>query len=62
MTFTYLDTTVSPTSPLPPYQTATGISDVTPPINHPDTYPLVIQAVANNGTIYTYQTTITSHV
>lgn len=62
MAFTYLNTTVNVAAPLPSYQTATGIQDVTPPIVHPGTYPLVIQAIANNGTIYTYQTSITSHV
>jgi hypothetical protein len=63
MTFTYIDTTVSEASPLPSYQTATGIQDATPPVLHNgETYPLVIQAIAANGTIYTYQTTITSHV
>lgn len=61
MTFTYLNTTVSPASPLPSYQTAIGIEDATPPVLHPETYPLVIQTIASNGTIYTYQTTITSH-
>jgi hypothetical protein len=63
MIFTYLNTTVSAASPLPSYQTATGIQDATPPVFHDgDTFPLVIQAIATNGTIYTYQTTITSHV
>ena len=62
MTFTYLNTTVSVASPLPSYQTAIGVHDVTPPVTHPGTYPLVIQAITTNGTIYTYQTTITSHV
>jgi uncharacterized phage infection (PIP) family protein YhgE len=62
MAFTYLNTTVNVASPLPSYQTAIGIQDVTPPVTHPGTYPLVIQAITNNGTIYTYQTTITSHV
>jgi archaellum component FlaC len=62
MTFTYLNNTVSPGNPLPPYETATGIQDATPPVTHPETYPLLIQGVASNGTIYTYQTTITSHV
>jgi hypothetical protein len=62
MAFTYLNATVSPDEPLPSYQTATGIQNVTPTINWPGTYPLTIQALATNGTIYTYQTTITSHV
>lgn len=62
MTFTYLSTTVSASSPLPSYQTATGSQNVTPPITDIGTYPLVIQALATNGTVYTYQTTITSHV
>lgn len=62
MTFTYLNTTVNAASPLPSYQTAIGLQDVTPPVSHPGTYPLVIQAITTNGTIYTYQTTITSHV
>ena len=62
MAFTYLNTTINADSPLPSYQTATGIQDVTPPIGNPGTYSLVIQATTNNGTIYTYQTTITSHV
>jgi len=62
MTFTYLNDTVNAVTPLPPYETATGIQDVTPPVIHTETYPLLIQATATNGTIYTYQTTITSHV
>lgn len=62
MTFTYLNTTVNAASPLPSYQTAIGLQDVTPPVSHPGTYPLLIQAIATNGTVYTYQTTITSHV
>jgi hypothetical protein len=62
MALTYLNTTVSVDAPLPPYQTATGIQNVSPPISSPGTYPLIIQALATNGTIYTYQTTITSHV
>lgn len=57
--FTYLDSTVSASNPLPPYQTCTGKLNVTPPINNAGTYPLVIQAIATNSTIYTYQTTIT---
>ena len=61
MTFSYLNTTVSAANPLPSYETATGIQDATPPVLHPETYPLLIQAIAANGTIYTYQTTITSH-
>jgi prefoldin subunit 5 len=60
MPFTYLDKTVSTTDPLPAFQIATGRQDVTPPINNAGTYPLVIQALATNGTIYTYQTTITN--
>lgn len=60
MPFTYLDSTVSASTPLPAYQTATGNKDVTPPVNWAGTYPIVIQAVANNGTIYTYQTTIST--
>lgn len=62
MTFTYLNATVSPETPLPPYQTTTERENVTPTINQPGTYSLVIQALANNGSIYTYQTTITSHI
>ena len=62
MVFTYLNGTVSPDAPLPSYQTATGIQNVTPTINWVGTYPLTIQALATNRTIYTYQTTITSHV
>ena len=62
MTFTYLNTTVNVASPLPSYETAIGLQDVTPPVLNTDTFPLVIQAIANNGTIYTYQTTITSHI
>ena len=62
MTFTYLNNTITAATPLPPYETATGIQDATPPVGHPETYPLLIQAIAANGTIYTYQTTITSHV
>jgi hypothetical protein len=60
--FTYLDNTISANNPLPPYQTATGSQDVTPPVGHVGTYPLIIQATASNGTVYTYQTTINSHV
>ena len=60
MTFTYLDKTVSGDAPLPAYQTATARQDVTPPINNAGTYPLVIQAIASNGSVYTYETTITS--
>jgi cell division protein FtsB len=62
MTFTYLNNTVNAASPLPSYETAIGIQDATPPVFSRDTFPLVIQAIAANGTIYTYQTTITSHV
>lgn len=62
MDFTYLNTTVSADTPLPSYQTATGIQNVSPPITSVGTYPLIIQALATNGTIYTYETTITSHV
>ena len=62
MTFTYLNTTISADTPLPSYQTATGRQNVSPPIMGVGTYPLIIQAIATNGTIYTYQTTITSHV
>jgi hypothetical protein len=60
--FTYLNTTVSADTPLPSYQTAAGIQNVSPPITSVGTYPLIIQALATNGTIYTYETTITSHV
>jgi hypothetical protein len=59
--FTYLNATVSSSNPLPAYQTCTGRLNVTPPINNAGTYPLVIQAVASNSTVYTYQTTIVSH-
>jgi hypothetical protein len=62
MTFVYLNTTVNAQAPLPPYQVATGSKSVTPPIYDPGTYPLIIQAVTTNGTVYTYQTTITTHV
>jgi hypothetical protein len=62
MTFNYLNSTVSTSTPLPAFQTANGGLNVTPPINGVGTYPLVIQALATNGTIYTYQITITSHV
>jgi FtsZ-binding cell division protein ZapB len=63
MTFSYLDTTVNANAPLPSYQTATGRQNVSPPIDTPSkTYPMIIQALTTNGTIYTYQTTITSHV
>ena len=63
MTFAYLNTTVSLNSPLPPYQTATASQNVQSLNLSPSTtYPLIIQAVATNGTIYTYQTTITTHV
>jgi hypothetical protein len=62
MTFTYLNNTVSAATPLPSYETATGIQDATPPVLHSETFPLLIQAIATNGTIYTYQTTITSHI
>jgi hypothetical protein len=59
--FTYLDSTVSANNPLPESQSTTGKLNVTPPINNVGTYPLVIQAVATNGTTYTYETTITAH-
>ena len=59
--FTYLGSTVSTSNPLPAYQTASGKLNVTPPINNIGTYPLVIQASATNGTVYSYQTTITAH-
>jgi flagellar biosynthesis chaperone FliJ len=62
MTFNFLTNTVSASTPLPPYETAAGIQDATPPVLHSEIYPLIIQAIASNGTIYTYQTTITSHV
>ena len=62
MTLTYLNATVSPETPLPPYQTATGRENVSPTIYQVGSYPIIVQALANNGTIYTYQTTITSHV
>jgi hypothetical protein len=61
MPFTYLNSQVSSSAPLPAYQTATGKMNVTPPINNIGTYQLIIQAVANSGTTYTYQTTITAH-
>jgi peptidoglycan hydrolase CwlO-like protein len=61
MTFTYLNSTISTDTPLPSYQTTTGSQHVTPPILNVGTYPLVIQASTNNGTVYTYQTTITAH-
>lgn len=60
--FTYLNVTVSPETPLPPYEITTGRQKVSPTIYQIGTYPLLIQALANNGTIYSYQTTITSHV
>lgn len=60
--FTYLGTTVSVNAPLPSYQTATGSLHATPPINNLGTYPLIIQAIAANSTIYTYQTTISAHL
>ena len=62
MTFTYLNSTISVNTPLPSYQTTNGGQNVTPPINNIGTYPLIIQALATNSTIYTYQTTITAHV
>jgi hypothetical protein len=62
MTFTYLNTTISADAPLPSYQTAIGRQNVTPTISNPGTYPLIIQAITTSGTIYTYQTTIKSHV
>ncbi len=62
MSFTYLNTTVSADTPLPSYQTAIGLKNVTPPITNKGTYPLIIQAIATNGTIYTYQTTINAHI
>jgi very-short-patch-repair endonuclease/chaperonin cofactor prefoldin len=61
MIFTYLNTTVNAATPLPSYETATGIQDATPPVLHPETYPLLVQAIAANGTTYNYQTTITAH-
>lgn len=60
--FTYLNNSVCLNNPLPPYQIATGTQDVTPPVGHVGTYPLIIQALASDGTVYTYQTTISSHV
>lgn len=60
MPFTYLNAAVSASNPLPAYETCTGRMNVTPPINNAGTYPLVIQALASNSTIYTYQTTITT--
>ena len=60
LTFKYLDKAVNSETPLPAYQTATGYQDVTPPINNAGTYPLIIQALASNGTVYSYQTTISS--
>ncbi|HUK84751.1 MAG TPA: hypothetical protein VLU95_02705 [Candidatus Acidoferrum sp.] len=59
--FTYLNTTVGTNAPLPPYQTATASVDASPPVNNAGTYAFIIQGLANNGTIYTYQTTITTH-
>jgi hypothetical protein len=59
--FTYLGSALSTSNPLPAYQTASGKLNVTPPINNIGTYPLVIQASATNGTVYSYQTTITAH-
>jgi uncharacterized phage infection (PIP) family protein YhgE len=60
MPFTYLDGIVSASNPLPAYQTATGKMNVTPPVNNAGTYSLVIQAITNNGIVYTYQTTIST--
>ncbi|MGO8805836.1 MAG: hypothetical protein ACLQO7_04430 [Candidatus Bathyarchaeia archaeon] len=60
MAFTYLGATVSTNTPLPPYQTASGSLDVSPPVGDVGTYPLVIQAIAANSTVYTYQTSITT--
>lgn len=61
--FSYLNATVNGNAPLPPYQTAIGRQNVSPPIDTPNkAYPLTIQALTTNGTIYTYQTTITTHV
>jgi multidrug efflux pump subunit AcrA (membrane-fusion protein) len=62
MTFTYLNATVNADTPLPSYQTATGRQNVSPPIMQLGTYPLIIQAIATNGTVYNYQTTITAHI
>jgi cell division protein FtsL len=62
MTFTYLNTTVNEVSPLPSYQTATGRQDVSPPISGVGPYSLIIQAIATNGTVYNYQTTITAYI
>jgi len=61
MTFTYLNASISANAPLPPYETATARENASPCNIDNAMYPLVIQAVANNGTIYTYQTTIHSH-
>jgi very-short-patch-repair endonuclease/cell division protein FtsL len=61
MNFTYLDTIVDTNAPLPPYQTASGRENVSPPIGGVGEYPLIIQALATNGTNYNYQTTITAH-
>lgn len=60
MPLTYLNNTVSASSPLPSYQIATGRFQSS--IGSIGTYPLVIQALTNNGTIYTYQTTINAHI
>lgn len=64
MTFTYLNTTISPNAPLPSYQITTGRQNLSPItlIEDQNTYSMIIQATAANGTIYAYQTTITSHL
>lgn len=59
--FTYLNTTVNANTPLPPYEIASGLQDVDQIVLVVgNTLPLLIQASANNGTTYTYQTNITS--
>ncbi len=62
MTFSYLNVTISTINPLPPYETATGREKVTTVLGSVNNVPLLIQATASNGTIYTYQTQVTGHI
>jgi hypothetical protein len=61
--FLYLNVTISAEEPLPAFQTAITNQDVSSIVNSANTKcQLDIQALATNGTIYTYQTSVTSHV
>jgi len=60
MQFFFLNMTVSPQSPLPPYQIATGEYFHIPLTGGKGTYTLIISAVAVNGSVYSYQTTVSN--